>query len=145
VVGGQSHLSNTTGSTMNSGYGFGKTVSLPFAQALERTTAELAREGFGVLTDIDLAATMKKKLGLDLPPYRILGACNPPIAAQAVAAEPAIGLLMPCNVVVREDAAGAVHVEFQDPAPLFGLVGRAEVEPLARDVRARLQRVMDAL
>jgi uncharacterized protein (DUF302 family) len=130
---------------MKNAYGFGKEVSMPFAQALTRTTEELAKEGFGVLTEIDVAATMKKKLDLDLPPYRILGACNPPFAAQALAAEPSIGLLMPCNVVVRQDAAGAVHVEFMDPLPMFRMVGRAEVEPLANEVRARLVRVLDAL
>jgi len=130
---------------MQNNYGFGKSVALPFAQAVDRVTQELAKEGFGVLTDIDVAATLKKKLDKDVPPYRILGACNPPIAAQALAAEASIGLLMPCNVVVRQDAAGAVHVDFLDPLPLFRLVGRAEVEPLANEVRARLVRVMNAL
>ena len=131
--------------TMQNGYGFGKAVALPFDQALARTTEELAKQGFGVLADIDVAATMKKKLDLDLPPYRILGACNPPFAAKALAAEASIGLLMPCNVVVRQDAAGRVHVEFMDPQPLFGLIGRAEILPLATEVRARLLKVMDAL
>ncbi|MBK6337919.1 MAG: DUF302 domain-containing protein [Betaproteobacteria bacterium] len=130
---------------MKNGYGFGKEVALPFAQALARTTEALAKEGFGVLTEIDVAATMKKKLDLDLPPYRILGACNPSFAAKALAAEPSIGLLLPCNVVVRQDDAGTVHVEFLDPQPMFRLTGRAAVEPLADEVRARLARVMDAL
>jgi uncharacterized protein (DUF302 family) len=130
---------------MQNRYGFGKSVTQPFAAALTAVTAELAKEGFGVLTEIDVAATMKKKLGRDMPPYRILGACNPPFAAQALDAEPSIGLLMPCNVVVREDATGAVHVEFMDPRPMFELVGRPEVEPLADEVRQRLRRVMDAL
>jgi uncharacterized protein (DUF302 family) len=130
---------------MQNNYGFGKAVALPFVQAVDRVTQELAKEGFGVLTDIDVAATMKKKLDKDMPPYRILGACNPPFAAQAIDAEAAIGLLLPCNVVVRQDAGGAVQVEFLDPLPLFRLVGRAEVEPLANEVRARLVRVMNAL
>jgi uncharacterized protein (DUF302 family) len=130
---------------MQNAYGFGRTVALDFDAVIARVTQELAKEGFGVLTDIDVAATMKKKLDKDMPPYRILGACNPPFAHQAITAEPSIGLLMPCNVVVRQDAAGRVHVEFMDPKPMFDLVGRPEVEPLATEVRARLVRVMNAL
>ncbi|MEP7183752.1 MAG: DUF302 domain-containing protein [Betaproteobacteria bacterium] len=130
---------------MQNAYAFGKPVALPFDHAVERVTQELAKEGFGVLTDIDVAATMKKKLDKEMPPYRILGACNPPFAAQAIDAEASIGLLMPCNVVVRQDAGGGVHVDFLDPRPLFGLVGRAEVQSLATEVRARLIRVMAAL
>jgi uncharacterized protein (DUF302 family) len=133
------------GKTMQNGYGFGKEVALGFDAAVARVTQALATEGFGVLSDIDVAATMKKKLDRDMPPYRILGACNPPFAAQALDAEPSIGLLMPCNVVVREDAAKRVHVEFMDPLPMFNLVGKATVEPLANEVRARLVRVMNAL
>ncbi|HXY06187.1 MAG TPA: DUF302 domain-containing protein [Burkholderiaceae bacterium] len=129
---------------MRNNYGFGKTVGLSFDAAVAKVTQELAKEGFGVLTDIDVSATMKKKLGRDMRPYRILGACNPPYAAQAIDAEPSIGLLMPCNVVVREDATG-VHVELLDPIALFHLAGRPDVEPLAREVRARLDRVLDAL
>jgi uncharacterized protein (DUF302 family) len=130
---------------MQNRYGFGKRVTQPFAAALASVTGELAKEGFGVLTEIDVQATLKKKLDKDLPPYRILGACNPPFAAQALDVEPSIGLLMPCNVVVREDATGAVHVEFMDPRPMFELVSRPEVEPLADEVRERLRRVMEAL
>jgi uncharacterized protein (DUF302 family) len=129
---------------MRNKYGFGKTVALSFDAAVAKVTQELAKEGFGVLTDIDVAATMKKKLGRDMAPYRILGACNPPIAAQAIDAEPSIGLLMPCNVVVREDAMG-VHVELLDPIALFELSARADVGPLAREVRARLDRVLATL
>jgi uncharacterized protein (DUF302 family) len=130
---------------MQNGYGFGKAVALAFDATIARVTQELAKEGFGVLTDIDVAATLKKKLDRDLPPSRILGACTPPFAYQAITAEPSIGLLVPCNVVVRQDAAGTVHVEFMDPKPMFDLVGKAEVEPLATEVRARLVRVMNAL
>ena len=128
-----------------SDYGISVTLPLDFADAVERTRAALAEQGFGVLTEIDVTATMKAKLDVDVPPYLILGACNPPLAHRAISAEPSIGLLLPCNVVVREDRAGTVHVEFLDPKPLFELTGRAEVEPLATEVRARLQRVMNAL
>ena len=130
---------------MNNRYGFGRTVALPFDTALERTIASLAAEGFGVLTEIDVQATLKKKLDLDRPRLRILGACNPSLAAKAFDAEPSIGLLMPCNVVVREDATGQVHVEMLDPIALFELTGRADVEPLAREVRSRLDRALAAV
>ena len=130
---------------MNHRYGFGRTVALPFDAALERVTVALAAEGFGILTEIDVQATLKKKLGLERPRQKILGACNPPAAAKALDAEPSIGLLMPCNVVVREDAAGAVHVEMLDPIALFGMTGRADVEPLAREIRARLDRALAAV
>lgn len=130
---------------MKNGYGFGKEVALPFAQALARTTEELAKQGFGVLSDIDVAATMKKKLDLDMPPYKILGACNPNFARQAIAAQPEIGALLPCNVVVRTDAAGAVRVEFMDPEAIMKLTGHPDVAKLGAEVRSRLVSVMNAL
>jgi uncharacterized protein (DUF302 family) len=126
-------------------YGFGRTVNAPFDEAITRVTAALAKEGFGVLSDIDVAGTMKKKLDHDMPAYRILGACNPGFARRAIEAEPTIGLLLPCNVVVRQDAAGAVHVEFMDPGLMSQVVDNTAVEPIATEVRARLQRVMDSL
>jgi uncharacterized protein (DUF302 family) len=129
----------------NSKYGFGNTVGIGFNDAVARVTQALQSEGFGVLTDIDVAATMKKKLGQDMPPYRILGACNPPLAHRAIQAEPAIGLLLPCNVVVREDEHGAVHVEFMDPTPVLEMVENPKVGPIASEVRERLQRVMAAV
>ena len=126
-------------------YAFGKTVNLTFQQATEAVTAALAKEGFGVLTEIDVAATLKKKLGIERAPYRILGACNPQLAARAIELEPQIGALLPCNVVVRQSEDGNTVVEFMDPNAVLGLVGRPEVAPIAADVRARLERVLAAL
>nr|MCU0806147.1 DUF302 domain-containing protein [Burkholderiales bacterium] len=126
-------------------YVFGKTVTLSFDEACRRVTEELAKEGFGVLTEIDVAATMKKKLDKDMPPYRILGACNPNFAYQAITAEPPIGALLPCNVVVRQDAEGKTYVEFMDPNAVMDLVGRPEVHAIASEVRGRLTRVMNAV
>ena len=126
-------------------YGFGKSVNLSFDTALQRVTEELQMEGFGVLTEIDVQATLKKKLNADMPPYRILGACNPPLAHQALTADPHVGLLLPCNVVVREDNAGKVHVEFMDPNAVLELVNKPEITQVAGEVRQRLERVMAAL
>ena len=126
-------------------YAFGKTVNLSFEQATDAVTQALAKEGFGVLTEIDVAATLKKKLGIERAPYKILGACNPQFAANALEAEPQIGALLPCNVVVRVDDAGATRVEVMDPQAVLQLVGRAEVATIAREVRSRLERVLQAL
>jgi uncharacterized protein (DUF302 family) len=126
-------------------FGFGKYVDLEFDQAIETVTEELGKEGFGVLTEIDVQATLKKKLGEDMRPYRILGACNPPLAHQAVTAVPEIGLLLPCNVLVREDDDGKVHVSFMDPGSVLGLVDNPDVEPLAAQVKEKLERVLAAL
>ena len=130
---------------MKNAYGFGKTVALGFDGALQTVTAELAREGFGVLTEIDVQATMKKKLGQEMPPYRILGACNPQFASRAIAAEPQIGALLPCNVVVRQDAAGSVHVEVMDPNAVLTLVDHPDVGALAAEVRQKLQQALAAV
>jgi uncharacterized protein (DUF302 family) len=130
---------------MSSEFGFGKVVEESFDEAVEKVTAELAEEGFGVLSDIDVAAKMKEKLDKDMPRYRILGACNPALAFQAISAVEDIGLLLPCNVLVREDADGKVHVDFMDPVSVMGLVNDPGVEPLANDVRGRLERVLEAL
>ncbi len=130
---------------MSNRYTFGKPVALSFTETVEKVTAELAKEGFGVLTEIDIAATLKKKLGKDMRPYRILGACNPPLAHRAIEIEPQIGALLPCNVVVREDPAGKVIVEIMDPQAVLQLVDRPEIGEIAADVRARLERVLAAL
>lgn len=126
-------------------YVFGKSVQMPFDQAVARVTEELGKVGFGVLTEIDVAATMKKKLDLDMPPYRILGACNPGYASRAIAAEPSIGALLPCNVVVRQDAAGAVRIEVMDPDAVLTLVDRPEITAVAAEVRALLERMVAAV
>jgi len=130
--------------TSTAKYVFGKTVNLKFEQAVTRVTEELAKEGFGVLTEIDVAATLKKKLGLDMLPYRILGACNPRFAHQAIEFEPQIGALLPCNVVVRVEG-GKTLVEIMDPRAVLQLVGRPEIATIAGEVRARLERVLAAL
>lgn len=130
---------------MDAKFGFGKRVDLDFDQAIDKVTAALAEEGFGVLSDIDVAAKLKEKLGEDMPPYRILGACNPPLAHQAIHAVPDIGLLLPCNVLVREDGDGDVYVSFMDPEAVLSLVDDAGVAPLAAEVKSRLRRVMAAL
>jgi uncharacterized protein (DUF302 family) len=130
---------------MKGHYGFGKTLNVPFEAALQRVTAELQKEGFGVLTEIDVKVTLKKKLDADMPPYRILGACNPALAHRALTAEPQIGLLLPCNVVVREDGKGKVHVEFMDPNAVLDLVNKPEITKVAAEARERLMNVMAAL
>jgi uncharacterized protein (DUF302 family) len=130
---------------MENRYGFGKAVALSFDEALAKVTAELQKEGFGVLTEIDVAATMKKKLDHTIPPYRILGACNPAYARRALTAEPSIGLLLPCNIVVRQDTAGTVQVEFLDPGMMGRMTDNPDVGPLGLEVREKLQRVMRAL
>lgn len=130
---------------MNTRYGFGKELSCSFSDAIERVTQALQKEGFGILSDIDVAATLKKKLNHDMQPYRILGACNPPLALRAIEAEPAIGLLLPCNVVVREAAGGKVAVEFMNTDAVLQLVDKPAITTLASEVRERLERVQAAL
>lgn len=130
---------------MTTNFGFGKQVELDFDGAIDKVTAELAEEGFGVLTDIDVAATMKKKIDKQMPRYRILGACNPSLAFQAINQMPEIGLLLPCNVVVREDEHNQVHVSFLDPERMLSLADAEDLEEFAADVKSRLKRVADRL
>ena len=126
-------------------YGFSKTVSGSFDEVVEKVTAALQAQGFGVLTEIDVKAVMKKKLDLDRRAYKILGACNPNFANQALNEDPDIGLLLPCNVVVREEEDGSITVAFMDPASVLGLVNRAEVTELGMQVRGLLEKASAAL
>jgi uncharacterized protein (DUF302 family) len=116
-----------------------------YDDVLARTIDALKTEGFGVLTEIDVKETMKKKLGVDFPRYKILGACNPPLALRALTASPEVGLLLPCNVTVRQLDDGAIEVALVDPLSMLGIVPIPELIPVAEEAKARLKRVAEAL
>ncbi len=126
-------------------YYFSSEIEGTPAQVEEKVVEALKTEGFGVLTEIDVAATLKAKLDLDKPPYKILGACNPQLASGALERDPEIGALLPCNVVVRENEKGTITVTFMDPQAVIGMTGNEELAGLAGEVRSRLLRVQDAL
>jgi len=125
--------------------GFGLTLEMDYDHALEKVIQSLKGEGFGVLTEIDVKATLKKKLDVDFRRYKILGACNPPLAYQALTTQLSIGLLLPCNVTVSETDNGDTEVTFLDPLLMMGVAGNPELEPVAREARERLDRVVAAL
>ncbi|MGW8205741.1 MAG: DUF302 domain-containing protein [Hyphomicrobiaceae bacterium] len=124
-------------------YFLAKTVSKSYDEALAAVTEALKGEGFGVLTEIDVKETLKKKLGIDFPKYKILGACNPPLAHKALTTENQIGVLLPCNVVVQEHPDGRVEVSAMDPAAAMQAIGNKELDAIASDVRARMERVLE--
>jgi uncharacterized protein (DUF302 family) len=126
-------------------YYFNKTISLPFDEAIARVTEELKKEGFGVLTEIDVKATLKKKLDVDFRNYRILGACNPPFAHQALLAEDKIGTMLPCNVIVQELAPGTVEIAAIDPVASMSAVENPGLAQIGMQVRAKLQKVVESL
>ena len=126
-------------------YYIATTVDHPFETAIEKVTEALSAEGFGVLTEIDVTATMKKKLDVDFRNYRILGACNPPFAHKALSAEDKIGTMLPCNVIVQELDSGQVEVAAVDPLKSMQAVENESLAPIATDVRDRLQRAVDSL
>jgi uncharacterized protein (DUF302 family) len=129
--------------SMDLAYGLKKIVNVPVDDADARVREALKKEGFGVLTEIDVKSTLKQKLDVDFRPYRILGACNPPLAHRALTEEADIGLLLPCNVVVYEgEEAGTTVVSILDPVLQLGVAGRDDMRPLAEEVRARLERVL---
>lgn len=127
------HTQNSLGLTVR--------LKATYESAVSRVTEALKAEGFGVLTEIDVKDTLKKKLDVDFRPYKILGACNPTLAHRALTAAPDVGLLLPCNVVVTQLAEGECEVSIVDPMRMLGIVGQPELEPIAEEARARLERV----
>lgn len=125
-------------------YGFGATLSVPYEQAIAEIKEALKAEGFGILSEIDVERTLREKLGAEIKPYVILGACNPQLAHQALGLDPDMGLLLPCNVVVRAQGAGS-RVDIADPETLMGVTSNERLEAVAREAKRRLQRALAAL
>nr|VFK56587.1 MAG: Uncharacterized conserved protein, DUF302 family [Candidatus Kentron sp. TUN] len=126
-------------------YGFKTTLQDSFSNVIERVTEALKKEGFGILSDIDVQATLKAKLDLDYPAYRILGACNPSFADRALTTDIDLGLLLPCNVVVRQETDDTITVAFMDPVAVMEIADRKEISDIAKQVRIRLEQVQKAL
>ncbi|MBE0609269.1 MAG: DUF302 domain-containing protein [Dehalococcoidia bacterium] len=126
-------------------FGLRKQSSAGYAETIERVKAALKEQGFGVLTEIDVKATLKAKIGEDVAPYIILGACNPPLAHRAITANPEVGMLLPCNVVVRETPGGGVVVEAMDPVAAMSIVQDEAVKAVANEARAKLTKALEAL
>jgi uncharacterized protein (DUF302 family) len=129
---------------MTATYGFGTNLQVSYEEAIPLVKEALKAEGFGVLTEIDVRRTLREKLGVEMEPYIILGACNPPLAHRALEQEPNIGLLLPCNVVVRTEGKGS-RVEVADPQAMLGIVGNEELNAIAEEAKRRLQRVVASL
>ncbi len=129
---------------MNASYGFGTTLAVPYEEAIPRVKEALKAEGFGVLTEIDVRRTLRERLGAEMEPYIILGACNPPLAHRALEVDPDIGLLLPCNIVVRAEGKGS-RVEVADPQAMLGIVGNEELNTVAEEAKKRLLRVVASL
>jgi uncharacterized protein (DUF302 family) len=127
-------------------YGLKRSIPLPLDQADQRVREELQKEGFGILTEIDVKATLKAKLDVEFKPYKILGACNPPLAHRALTEEVDIGLLLPCNVILYEgDSPDTTVVGVINPTVQLGITGRPDIQPLAEEVGTRMRRALDAL
>jgi uncharacterized protein (DUF302 family) len=126
-------------------YYFSKTLNIPFNEAVERVTQELKKEGFGILTDIDVKATLKKKLNVEFKKYRILGACNPPFAYRALQKEDKIGTMLPCNVIVQEHGEGSVEVSAIDPVASMQAIHNPELHDIAQEIQAKLKAVIGSL
>jgi uncharacterized protein (DUF302 family) len=126
-------------------YYFSKTLNVPFDEAVERVIQELKKEGFGILTDIDVKATLKKKLNVEFKKYRILGACNPPFAYRALQKEDKIGTMLPCNVIVQEHTEGAVEVSAIDPVASMQAINNPELHDIAQEIQAKLRAVIGSL